>query len=91
MNLWIKDQDGNPSVIITLVAVSFVATTAAYILSIVDHVGSVSIRPFDVGAAGSYFGAVLAAYIGHRWVDSKTPPTPPAPPAQDSQPLPPGR
>lgn len=70
-SLWVKDQNGNPNVVVTLVAVSFVTTTVAYVLSIVDHIGSISIRPFDVGAASAYFGAVLAAYVGHTWVGSK--------------------
>jgi hypothetical protein len=80
-NWWIKDENGQPSVIITLVAVSFVATTAAYLLSIVEKVGSLSIRAFDPAAAGAYFGAVLAAYVGHRWVDSRAPSANPTLPA----------
>jgi hypothetical protein len=68
-NWWLKDQDGNPSVIVTLVLVSFIATTSAYVLSIVDKLGPISIRPFDVGAAGAYFGTVLACWVGHAWVN----------------------
>ena len=79
-SFWIKDQDGNPSVIVTLVTLSFSATTVAYVMSIIDHIGSLSIRPFDGEAAAAYVGAVLAAYVGHKWVSSKYDAT--SPPAQ---------
>lgn len=69
--MWIADQDGRQSVIVTLLSVSFVATTVAYVISMVDRIGIVSIRPFDVAAAGAYFGSVLAAYVGCMWIDSK--------------------
>lgn len=57
--------------IVTLVAVSFFTTTAAYLLSIVEKIGPVSVRPFDAAGAGAYFGAILAAYVGHSWVNSR--------------------
>jgi hypothetical protein len=68
---WMSDQDGTPSVIVTLVSVSFVATTVAYVLSMVDRIGIVSIRPFDAIAAGAYFGPIIAAFVGCRWIESK--------------------
>lgn len=71
INLWVKDSDGNPSVIVTLVILSFIVTSTAYLLAVVNTIGAVSIRPFDPLAAGSYFGAVLAAWTGHKWVNSK--------------------
>lgn len=70
-NLWIKDQDGNPSVVVTLVLVSFIVTTISYVLSTIDHIGVLSIRPFDVSASSSYFGVVMGAFVGHKWVTSK--------------------
>jgi len=70
-NFWIKDQNGDPSVIVTLVAVSFVAVTVGYILSLFDRVGNVAVRPFDVAACGAYFGAIMAAFVGHHWVTTK--------------------
>jgi len=70
-NLWIKDQNGDPSVIVTLVAVSFVAVTVGYVMSLFDRIGTVSIRPFDVAACGAYFGSVMAAFVGHHWVTTK--------------------
>jgi len=71
MSPWIKDQDGNPSVIVTLVIISFVATTVAYCLSIVQQIGHITFRPFDVSATGAYFGAILATYCAHHWVNGK--------------------
>ena len=71
MSLWIKDQDGNPSVIVTLVIVSFITTTIAYCLSIVASVGHITFRSFDVAATGAYFGAILATYCAHHWVNGK--------------------
>lgn len=63
---------------VTLVTVSFVATTVAYLLSLADKIGPISIRAFDPAASGAYFGAVLAAYTGHHWVNTKYgPSTPP--------------
>lgn len=67
---WVKGADGNGSVSTTLVTVAFLITSVAYILSIVDHVGSVSFRPFDAGAAGAYFIPILTLYFGRHWVDS---------------------
>jgi hypothetical protein len=84
MSWWIKDESGSPSVIVTLVLVSFAAATTSYVLSIVDKIGSLSIRPFDAAAAGAYFAPVLAAYVGHHFVSTRY-----AQPTQDSQPLPP--
>jgi hypothetical protein len=69
--LWVKDARGYGSVTTTLVLVSFVVTTVAYVLSIVDKVGSVSIRPFDVAACSSYFGPILALYFGRKFTDAK--------------------
>jgi hypothetical protein len=68
--LWIKGADGNGSVSTTLVTVAFLITSIAYILSIVDHVGGVSFRPFDAGACAAYFTPICALYFGRHWVDT---------------------
>ena len=81
MTVWIKDESGQPSVMVTLVLVSFIVTTIVYCLAEVARWGNLQIRPFDVGAASTYFGAILASYCAHRWVDKKyQPDAPPAPP-----------
>jgi len=67
---WIKDTNGNGSVSTTLVTVAFLVTSIAYVLSIVDHIGSVSFRPFDAGAAATYFTPLAGLYFGRHWIDS---------------------
>ena len=68
---WMKDSSGYPSVTITFLFVSFWITTIAYVLSIVSKIGSVEIRPFDVGACGAYFGIIFSAYIARRYTDAR--------------------
>lgn len=68
---WIKDANGFGSVTVTMVFVSFWVTTLAYIASLVDHVGNVSIRPFDVAACGTYFIPILGLYFGRKFTDAK--------------------
>jgi hypothetical protein len=67
---WIKDCNGNGSVSTTLVTVAFLVTSMAYVLSIVDHIGTVAFRPFDATAASAYFIPILTLYFGRHWVDS---------------------
>ncbi len=69
--LWIRDSKGSGSVTVTFVTVAFFVTTLAYILSIVEKVGPVSVRPFDVAACSSYFIPLLTLYFGRRWTDAK--------------------
>jgi hypothetical protein len=69
--LWITDAKGYGSVTATLVFVSFWVTTLAYIASIVQTVGLVTIRPFDVAASGAYFGLCLVTYTARKYTDAK--------------------
>lgn len=68
---WIKDSKGYGSVTVTMVFVSFWVTTLAYIMSIVDHVGSIAIRPFDVAACSAYFVPILTLYFGRKFTEAK--------------------
>jgi hypothetical protein len=68
---WIKDSKGYGSVTTTLVFVSFWVTTIAYVLSMFEKIGPVTIRPFDVGAAASYFAPVLTLYFSRKYSDAK--------------------
>lgn len=68
---WIKDSNGYGSVTVTLVFVSFWVTTAAYVLSIFEKVGTFQVRPFDVAACSAYLGPILAVYFGRKWTDAK--------------------
>lgn len=77
--IWIKDAAGFPSVTVTFAAIAFWVTTILYALSVVDHIGSLHFRQFDVAAASAYFVPVLTLYFGRRWTDAKMGVTPPKP------------
>lgn len=68
---WINDASGHGSITATMVFVAFWVTTIAFIASIVDKVGPVSIRPFDIGACGAYFIPILTLYFGRKFTDAK--------------------
>jgi hypothetical protein len=68
---WIKDSKGFGSVTVTMVFVSFWVTTLAYLMSIVEHVGPVTIRTFDVAATSAYFIPILTLYFGRKWTEAK--------------------
>lgn len=67
---FLKDTKGEKSLTTTLVIVSFFLTSMAYVLSIVEHIGPVAIRPFDIGACGVFFGPILALYFGRKHTDA---------------------
>ena len=71
--IWIKDSTGYGSVTVTLLFISFWVTTVAYILSMVEHIGPVTFRPFDVTASGAYFGIVAGLYAARKLTDAKFP------------------
>lgn len=68
---WIRDAAGYKSVTTTLVFVSFWVTTIAYVLSMFDKIGPVTIRQFDVGACASFFTPILALYFSRKYTDAK--------------------
>ncbi len=69
--IWLKDSKGYGSVTVTFLFIAFWITTIAYILSIVDHIGPVSIRTFDVAACSAYFIPLCTLYFGRRLVEAK--------------------
>lgn len=69
--LWIKNGSGRSSVSVTLLAVSFIATTFAYVASIFERVGSLSVRSFDAGACSAYFIPILTLYFGRKYTEAK--------------------
>jgi hypothetical protein len=71
--LWIRDTKGYGSVTVTFVTIAFFVTTLAYVLSIVEAVGPVAIRPFDVAACSAYFIPVLTLYFGRKFTEAKHP------------------
>jgi hypothetical protein len=68
---WIKDTKGYGSVTVTMVFVAFWVTTLAYIVSLVEKIGGVTIRPFDVAACSAYFIPILTLYFGRKFTDAK--------------------
>lgn len=68
---WIKDTKGYGSVTVTFTTIAFWVTTTAYALSIVDRIGPVSIRPFDVAACSAYFIPILTLYFGRKWTEAR--------------------
>lgn len=69
--LWIRDSKGYGSVTVTFVTIAFFVTTLAYILSIVEQLGPVAIRPFDVAACSAYFIPILTLYFGRKWTEAR--------------------
>lgn len=69
--LWIKDTRGYGSVTVTFLTIAFFVTTVAYVFSIVEKIGPVAIRPFDVAACSAYFIPILTLYFGRKWTDAK--------------------
>lgn len=69
---WMRDSSGHRSVSVTLLIVSFIVTTVAFVLSIFEKIGPLSIRSFDVAACSSYFIPVLTLYFSRKWTDAKT-------------------
>ncbi len=66
-SFWINDTTGNPSMSATFAIISFTITTAVYVVSIFEKIGTVNIRPFDAGAASAYLIPTLSLYFGRRW------------------------
>lgn len=68
---WIKDSKGYGSVTVTFTTVAFWVTTVAYIMSMVEKIGPVTIRPFDVAATSTYFLPILCLYFGRKATEAK--------------------
>ena len=78
--IWMKGSAGFPSVTTTFLFISFWVTTISYIISMIQKIGPLDIRPFDVGACSAYFGLILGTYVARRASDAKwgNPNIPPA-------------
>jgi hypothetical protein len=68
---WIKNGAGEASVSVTFLTIAFAVTTASYILSMFDHIGSFVPKAFDVSACSAYFIPLLTLYFGRKWTDAK--------------------
>lgn len=68
---WMRGDKGVASVSATLVFVSFLVTTVAYLFSTVEGIGDIKFREFDVAACSAYFVPILTLYFGRKWTDVK--------------------
>ena len=68
---WIKNSAGEASVSVTFLSVAFIVTTIAYITSMFENIGPLTIRPFDAGASSVYFIPLLTLYFGRKWTNAK--------------------
>lgn len=69
--LWIKNTKGHGSVTVTFTTIAFLVTTLAYVLSILENVGPLAIRQFDVAACSAYFIPMLSLYFGRKFTEAK--------------------
>jgi hypothetical protein len=68
-SLWIKNTAGQNSMSATFATIAFVVVTLAYIASIFEKIGPLTIRPFDAAACGVYLSPILMLYFGRRKSD----------------------
>ncbi len=73
-DMMLKNSAGQPSASFTMMVIGFVSVTLWLLLSIVDHLGPIHIRPFDGGGAMAYCSPLMMLYFGRRWTDAKMPP-----------------
>jgi len=71
-SLWLNNTIGKPSMSATFATIAFLATTGAYVASIFEKIGPLSVRPFDAAACSSYLIPILTLYFGRRWTEAKT-------------------
>jgi hypothetical protein len=69
--LWLKDSRGTSSASLTFATISFWVVTLAYLASIVQKIGPVEFKAFDIGACAAYFGTCSALYFGRRFTEAK--------------------
>ncbi len=56
---------------VTFTTVAFWVTTLAYVFSMFEKIGPLTIRPFDVAACSAYFLPVLTLYFGRKFTEAK--------------------
>lgn len=69
--MWLKNTEGKPSMSATFATIAFLAATGAYVASIFEKIGSISIRSFDSSACSAYLIPILGLYFGRRLTDAK--------------------
>lgn len=69
--LWIRDTRGYGSVTVTFLTIAFAVVTLSYLLSMINSIGDITFRPFDVAACSTYFTPLLALYFGRKFTEAK--------------------
>jgi len=70
--LWIVGTDGKASMSATFATIAFLATTTAYVASILESFGDFKFRAFDSAACGAYMVPILSLYFGRRWTEKNS-------------------
>lgn len=69
---WIKNSKGEASVSTTLLVISFIVTILIYAASAFTKIGSIELRPFDVGACSVVWIPIVSLYFGRRYTEAKS-------------------
>lgn len=67
MGIFIKNNEGKPSVSLTMVVVSFNVVTLWLLAWVIGVAVGFPIPPFDAMAAMGYLTPILSLYFGRRW------------------------
>lgn len=62
----LKGSDGKASVSFTMLIISFVVITFWLVISIVEDIAGLSIRPFDAATAMAYFTPIAMLYFSRK-------------------------
>lgn len=68
---WMKNTKGEASASLTFMTIAFFVMTVAFVVSMFESVGPITLRQFDSSAASVYFIPLLSLYFGRRWSEEK--------------------
>lgn len=73
MRIFIKNENGKPSVSLTMVVIAFLLTALSFTLNMFNFTlyTWLTLRPFDVPAVTAFFTPILALYFGRRFTNDK--------------------
>jgi len=66
----LRDAKGEKSVTVTITLLAFWIVSCAYIISVVETIGPLKIRPFDVAACSTFLMPCLSLYGFKKHTDS---------------------
>lgn len=62
----LKGSDGKESVSFTMLIISFIVVTFWLVISIVEGIAGIAIRPFDAATAMAYFTPIAMLYFSRK-------------------------